>query len=41
MGFNDIMTFTAPGISLNNILAGHDGTLPGQIGWDNEGLLKK
>lgn len=33
------MMFTTSGISLNNMLAGHNGTLPGQIGWDNEGLL--
>lgn len=33
------MTFATPGISLNNLLAGHNGTLPGQIVWDNERLL--
>lgn len=35
----DIMTFTASGISLNSMLAGHNGTVPVQIRWDNEGLL--
>ncbi len=33
------MTFTASGISLNNMLAGHNSTVPVQIRWDNEGLL--
>lgn len=36
---NDVMTFTTSGISLNNMLAGQNGTLLGHIGRDNEGLL--